>query len=135
MNGSGSQRVYPVNHHLINLTNNTYTSVPAPVAQGICGHICQWLWSGWRGTAFEDPPVNHDPPRRAPNRANSPADCKACREWQVPCDQAHPQCSHCWQQQILCFYVTPKVKPKRGQATGLEPSLDTPDRQIANATG
>ncbi|OOF99371.1 hypothetical protein ASPCADRAFT_203136 [Aspergillus carbonarius ITEM 5010] len=33
--------------------------------------------------------------------------CKACQTWGVACDQQKPRCSHCLDQQILCFYVSP----------------------------
>jgi hypothetical protein len=39
-------------------------------------------------------------------------DCKACRELNVLCDHARPQCSQCYQQQTLCFYVSPRQRPK-----------------------
>ncbi|PYH91819.1 hypothetical protein BO71DRAFT_384816 [Aspergillus ellipticus CBS 707.79] len=33
--------------------------------------------------------------------------CKACQAWGVNCDRQKPRCSHCLDQQILCFYVAP----------------------------
>jgi hypothetical protein len=36
--------------------------------------------------------------------------CKACRTWGVVCDRQRPRCSHCLDQQILCFYVAPLRK-------------------------
>lgn len=36
--------------------------------------------------------------------------CKACRTWGVSCDRQRPRCSHCLDQQILCFYVAPLRK-------------------------
>lgn len=39
-------------------------------------------------------------------------DCKVCRESDAFCDHSRPQCSHCYQQQTLCFYVTPGQKSK-----------------------
>ncbi|PKX99244.1 uncharacterized protein P174DRAFT_42655 [Aspergillus novofumigatus IBT 16806] len=36
--------------------------------------------------------------------------CKACRTWGVACDRQQPRCSHCLDQQILCFYVAPLRK-------------------------
>ncbi|OJJ76627.1 hypothetical protein ASPBRDRAFT_52198 [Aspergillus brasiliensis CBS 101740] len=39
--------------------------------------------------------------------------CKACQTWGVVCDQQKPRCSHCLDQQILCFYVAPPQKPTK----------------------
>ncbi|RAH59514.1 hypothetical protein BO85DRAFT_244029 [Aspergillus piperis CBS 112811] len=39
--------------------------------------------------------------------------CKACQTWGVVCDQQRPRCSHCLDQQILCFYVAPLPKPPK----------------------
>ncbi|OJI86034.1 hypothetical protein ASPTUDRAFT_53333 [Aspergillus tubingensis CBS 134.48] len=39
--------------------------------------------------------------------------CKACQTWGVVCDQQRPRCSHCLDQQILCFYVAPLSKPPK----------------------
>lgn len=45
------------------------------------------------------------------NEHNYP--CKACQTWGVVCDQQRPRCSHCLDQQILCFYVAPLPKPPK----------------------
>ncbi|PYI07703.1 hypothetical protein BO78DRAFT_88697 [Aspergillus sclerotiicarbonarius CBS 121057] len=92
----------------------------------------QWFWSGWMIAASE----THDANRGATNCASqnrgagtargAPSTgyendtglleqsenkhshpCKACQTWGVTCDQQKPRCSHCLDQQILCFYVTP----------------------------
>lgn len=39
-------------------------------------------------------------------------DCTVCRELNALCDHARPQCSRCYQQQTLCFYVGPGQRPK-----------------------
>ncbi|OJI98776.1 hypothetical protein ASPVEDRAFT_25627 [Aspergillus versicolor CBS 583.65] len=42
--------------------------------------------------------------------------CRACQAWGVECDQQKPRCSHCLDQQILCFYVEPlRVTMKRSK--------------------
>ena len=33
--------------------------------------------------------------------------CRACQSWGVTCDLQRPRCSHCLDEQILCFYVAP----------------------------
>ncbi|KKK15763.1 hypothetical protein P175DRAFT_0528085 [Aspergillus ochraceoroseus IBT 24754] len=33
--------------------------------------------------------------------------CRACKAWGVACDLQKPQCAHCVDQQLLCFYVAP----------------------------
>lgn len=90
----------------------TYIVQKAKRPRGLCGSISQWLWTGWRGTAIEG--------TRSPHLAQksyqiNPGDCKTCREHHITCDHARPQCSHCWSQQLLCFYVEPK--PKRHRKT------------------
>jgi hypothetical protein len=42
-----------------------------------------------------------------------PGDCKTCRDHYMSCDHTRPQCSYCWSQQLLCFYVEPKQKRQR----------------------
>lgn len=95
---------------------------------GLCGRIAQWLWSGWRGTAFE--PASPD--LRKPYQPN-PGDCKACREHRTACDHTRPQCSHCWSQQLLCFYVEPKQK-KRNLHKATVSEVETVPRLIKDAT-
>ena len=58
---------------------------------GLCGRISQWLWSGWRGTAFEA-----SPDLQKPYQLN-PGDCKACREQRTACD---PLCKLTFQELI-----------------------------------
>ncbi|OJJ64675.1 hypothetical protein ASPSYDRAFT_39425 [Aspergillus sydowii CBS 593.65] len=42
--------------------------------------------------------------------------CRACQAWGVECDRQKPRCSHCLDQQILCFYVEPlRVTMKRSK--------------------
>lgn len=92
---------------------------PAVLRLGICGRVFQWLLSGWRGAAFETcpaPTCSRSTRRTSPPDLNDHLGCKACREWHVACDGAWPQCSHCWQQQILCFYVHPRRKSNSKKA-------------------
>lgn len=39
-------------------------------------------------------------------------ECKGCRARGVTCDGRRPRCSHCLDQQVLCFYVAPPRKLK-----------------------
>ncbi|KAL4784435.1 hypothetical protein BJX76DRAFT_219794 [Aspergillus varians] len=50
--------------------------------------------------------------------------CRACQSWGVECDRKKPHCSHCLDQQILCFYVEPlRVTMKRSkQSKKLQPA-------------
>ncbi|BCS20373.1 uncharacterized protein APUU_20805S [Aspergillus puulaauensis] len=42
--------------------------------------------------------------------------CRACQAWGVECDRQKPRCTHCLDQQILCFYVEPlRVTMKRSK--------------------
>ncbi|OJJ31612.1 hypothetical protein ASPWEDRAFT_697843 [Aspergillus wentii DTO 134E9] len=47
--------------------------------------------------------------------------CKACRIGGAVCDRQRPRCSHCLDQQILCFYVEPlrltMARNKKARAT------------------
>ncbi|KAJ5102509.1 transcriptional regulator family: Fungal Specific TF [Penicillium argentinense] len=79
---------------------------PVVISRGICGRLSHWLWPGWWGNSCDAPS------QPSPRSTRQPYDCKACREWHVECDHARPQCAHCYQQQLLCFYVDPAVKRK-----------------------
>ena len=48
---------------------------------------------------------------RQPLQSDS-LDCTVCRESNAVCNHARPQCSHCYQQQTLCFYVSPGQRPE-----------------------
>ncbi|KAJ5179949.1 hypothetical protein N7492_003159 [Penicillium capsulatum] len=93
------------------------------IPRSVCGRISHWLWSGWWGTGCE--PVS-SPSTTQPYEPD-PLDCKACREWNVACDHTRPQCAHCYEQQILCFYVKPTHKPKV-KATPVEVPILRPVR-------
>lgn len=95
---------------------------------GLCGRISRWLWSGWRGTAFEAPPDLQKPYQL------NPGDCKACREQRTACDQTRPQCSHCWSQQLLCFYVDPKQKKQRSHRKPTVREVETVSRLTKDTT-
>lgn len=49
--------------------------------------------------------------------ANGPAlkshPCMACKAWGVPCNQQRPRCTHCLEQQLLCFYVVRALKSSK----------------------
>jgi hypothetical protein len=32
--------------------------------------------------------------------------CKSCREWGSQCDGRQPRCTHCLDEQLMCFYVS-----------------------------
>lgn len=101
------------------------TGQPPTISRGICTRIAQWLWPGRWGPSCEPPGLGpasagigsqqsvSRPELQIQPYASASLDCKACREWNVPCDHARPQCEHCYEQQILCFYVSPSPKPKR----------------------
>ncbi|KAL4891802.1 hypothetical protein BDV59DRAFT_59002 [Aspergillus ambiguus] len=85
----------------------------------------QWLWSTWIGgssTPHSSLPearvCEQNPQETVEEVERSAYPCKACQAWGVTCDRQQPRCSHCLDQQILCFYVAPprkvtKSKPKR----------------------
>lgn len=110
------------------------TAQPPAISRGICARIAQWLWPGEWGPSCESTGLgsaqcagsgtsSHQsasasasalrPQLHVQPAASASLDCKACREWNVVCDHARPQCEHCYEQQILCFYVSPSQNPKR----------------------
>lgn len=101
------------------------TGQPPAISRGICARIAQWLWpGGWvpscesqglgsAGSGTSSQQSASRPQLHIQPYASASLDCKACREWNVVCDHARPQCEHCYEQQILCFYVSPSQKPKR----------------------
>ncbi|RAK96768.1 uncharacterized protein BO80DRAFT_496739 [Aspergillus ibericus CBS 121593] len=107
----------------------------------------QWFWSAWMIAGSETHEALADPanrpgatngastsgagtarasstgyendirlPEQSENKHSHP--CKACQTWGVTCDQQKPRCSHCLDQQILCFYVTP---PRRSMKRSTKP--------------
>ncbi|KAJ5668687.1 hypothetical protein N7462_009757 [Penicillium macrosclerotiorum] len=117
-------------------TSVSGSAQPAAISRGICSRLSHWLWPRRWGAPCES--VVPDSPPRSPSRPrptlhiqpydSASLDCKGCREWNVTCDHARPQCGHCYDQQIICFYVSPKQqrkrKPKRSMgATGSEQAL------------
>lgn len=105
--------------------------------------LSQWFWSAWtinnsetHGSLVEsfdvvdnsylfgptlgesDDEVEH---RRVQLREHCQSDvdeglglpCKACRVRGVACDGRRPRCSHCLEEQVLCFYVAPLRKARR----------------------
>ncbi|CAK96309.1 uncharacterized protein An02g00957 [Aspergillus niger] len=61
--------------------------------------------------------------------------CKACQTWGVVCDQQRPRCSHCLDQQILCFYVAPLQKPPKRSTKSRSRHVElvnSPPRLLAN---
>jgi hypothetical protein len=77
-----------------------------PAIPQIYNRISQWMLSGWWGSCEPKPGT------ASRQYQSDPTACKGCREWQVPCDHTKPQCQHCYEQQILCFYVDPNPKRK-----------------------
>ncbi|PWY89632.1 hypothetical protein BO94DRAFT_42786 [Aspergillus sclerotioniger CBS 115572] len=93
----------------------------------------QWFWSVWmiagsethdaladpanrsRGTNCASKPNGHGTTRTSggendtglQEQSKHSHPCKACQTWGAVCDQQKPRCSHCLDQQILCFYVSP----------------------------
>ncbi|KAF7718581.1 Fungal Zn(2)-Cys(6) binuclear cluster domain-containing protein [Penicillium ucsense] len=113
---------------------------PAQISRGLCSRLAEWLWPG-RGSRLrllsEPPspsasshgadthagrvaPDNPHPPRvrlQIEPRASVSLDCKACRERGMVCNQVRPQCEQCYEQQTLCFYVSPSFKGQRQKRT------------------
>ena len=57
--------------------------------------------------------------------------CKACRTRGVTCDERRPRCSHCLEEQVLCFYVAPLRKGK-GKRRSKSAPLEFEPAQIPN---
>ncbi|RAL13871.1 uncharacterized protein BO97DRAFT_28355 [Aspergillus homomorphus CBS 101889] len=123
----------------------------------ILKRFSQWLWSAWRinradphdggiGESTDRPktttytyatrktPIYTLPAPEESTESLSPPDqpCKACKAWGVPCDQQRPRCSHCLDQQILCFYVPPVRKSTRKSTKStkqIQPKKSTPQVQ------
>lgn len=101
--------------------------------------LSEWFWSAWtisnsetHGSLVESfdvvdnsylfsPAVDDESPRRASSALHEEChavantqhvDCKACRSRGVSCDGRRPRCSHCVEQQVLCFYVTPQRRSR-----------------------
>ncbi|KAJ5369698.1 uncharacterized protein N7496_005790 [Penicillium cataractarum] len=101
------------------------TAQPPAISRGICGRIAQWLWPGGWGPSCEPTGLGSvgsgtssqqsasRPQLHIQPYASASLDCKACREWNVVCDHARPQCEHCYEQQILCFYVNPGQRARQ----------------------
>lgn len=87
-----------------------------PISRGLCARLSQWLWPSLWGCETARPPTQ---------TYTDSLGCKACGEWHVACDHAKPQCSHCYQQQILCFYVNTNP-PKRHKRLDSVPQLGPP---------
>ncbi|KAJ6155200.1 hypothetical protein N7470_005766 [Penicillium chermesinum] len=86
---------------------------------GVSGRLRQWLWPAWWGPQSKQLQAGLCQPY-----LSQPGDCKACRDWGVHCDRSRPQCGHCYDEQILCFYVgQPIIKPKspRSGRSGANP--------------
>lgn len=60
------------------------------------------------------------PPDNGPALISHP--CMACKAWGVPCNQQRPRCTHCLEQQILCFYVARAPKSSK-KSTDLKEGL------------
>lgn len=102
--------------------------------------LSEWFWSAWtinnsetHGSLMEtfdvvdnsylfSPAVDDECPRLVRESAlhgqchvdgNAEyTECKGCRARGVRCDGRRPRCSHCLDQQVLCFYVAPPRKLK-----------------------
>ncbi|EPS31678.1 hypothetical protein PDE_06635 [Penicillium oxalicum 114-2] len=102
---------------------------PQEISRGICTRLTQWLWPGrWSlggdsststglGGAPSGLAAASRPQLQIEPRASASLDCKACRERGIECDQTRPQCGKCYEQQTLCFYISPTYKTKRPTRT------------------
>ncbi|RDH27000.1 hypothetical protein BDQ94DRAFT_123317 [Aspergillus welwitschiae] len=61
------------------------------------------------------------PPANGPALKSHP--CMACKAWGVSCNQQRPRCTHCLEQQILCFYVARAPKSSK-KSTDLKEGLN-----------
>jgi hypothetical protein len=88
------------------------------ISLGISRHLLRWLRPWWLGSSYEAaqaqspslPCPSHPAHDIQPHQSDS-LNCKACREWKVICDRSRPQCGHCYEQQLLCFYAGSNQKP------------------------
>ncbi|KAI9375479.1 hypothetical protein BJX61DRAFT_128694 [Aspergillus egyptiacus] len=95
----------------------------------ITSWLSRWLWS-FRSDEHSDPRAGvgrtNDPRHIASTdvevqsstsgQSETSPPCRACQAWGVKCDLQKPRCSHCLDQQILCFYVEPlRVTMKRSR--------------------
>ncbi|KAK2803326.1 hypothetical protein FQN51_003747 [Onygenales sp. PD_10] len=75
------------------------------------GFTWKWLWGCRDSTtkqleAAQISGANRTPPELADTAAKpARSPCKSCRERGVECDSHYPQCSQCFQEQLLCFYT------------------------------
>ncbi|PWY74339.1 hypothetical protein BO70DRAFT_364314 [Aspergillus heteromorphus CBS 117.55] len=100
---------------------------PKPKSQtGGAGSDCilkrfsQWLWPAWMMAGPETRDSLTDSTNRATKKtstfiststSSSPTSASASdTKWGSTCDRQKPRCSHCLDQQILCFYVAPPVR-------------------------
>ncbi|KAL5341126.1 hypothetical protein BJX70DRAFT_396181 [Aspergillus crustosus] len=103
----------------------------------ITSWLSRWLWSNQTtGTSSSETSANPssqhnlistDVETRFDASGQPPESafpCRGCRVWRVECDRRKPHCSHCLDQQILCFYVEPlRVTMKRSkQAKAMQAS-------------
>jgi hypothetical protein len=59
--------------------------------------------------------------------------CKCCKDSRMECDRSVPVCSYCAHEQLLCFYITPKVK-NRTRHTGKRPARNEDGRGKGGST-
>lgn len=107
-------------------------------SQSTLQNLAMWFWSAWtinnsetHGSQIESfdavdnsylfTPATGEDAKQAPAKREQPqtkngneeATCRACCSCGVVCDGRRPQCSHCYHEQLLCFYVPPVRKTKR----------------------
>lgn len=102
--------------------------------RGLCTRLSQYLWPTLWGSGC-DSASKHAPTPPQPRRHHpDPLDCKACREHKVDCDHTRPQCGHCFQEQLLCFYVNPVTKPRPRPKRKPKDTTDTPQLTTPSIT-
>lgn len=108
--------------------------------------LSQWFWSGWTttgtatATATASASTNSrnnthtqlgnetSPAKPTAYEIENPTDheafpCRTCRIRKVECDRLLPRCSHCLDEQLLCFYVEPlRISRKRARDLQLQSS-------------
>ncbi|KAL4868697.1 hypothetical protein BDV12DRAFT_95260 [Aspergillus spectabilis] len=109
-------------------TPTNYTLVQKNAISNFCiiSRLSKWLWSNQTGSSAETSVksasrhnlTSTDVETRSSNSGSldSAFPCRGCQDWGVECDRQKPRCSHCLDQQILCFYVEPlRITMKRSK--------------------
>ncbi|KAL4882665.1 hypothetical protein BJY04DRAFT_38475 [Aspergillus karnatakaensis] len=108
-----------------------YTLVQENTISNTCiiSRLSKWLWSNQTCASPETSAkavTSTDVETRSSNSepCESAFPCRGCQAWGVECDRQKPHCSHCLDQQILCFYVEPlRITMKRSKQSKMAPAV------------